>query len=142
MKIAIGCDHGAYALKEILKKYLTEKGYEVSDEGTYSTESCDYPVFAHKVANKVAAGDVKYGILCCTTGIGMSIAANKITGCRAALLHDEFSAEKTRQHNNSNILCMGAAIIESEEKACKIAEIFLNTEFEGGRHQRRVDMFE
>ena len=139
MKISIGCDHGAYDLKETLKNHLTAKGYEVADEGTYSKDSCDYPVFAHKVANKVAAGD---GILCCTTGIGMSIAANKIKGARAALLHDEFSAEMTRRHNNSNILCIGAKIVESEEKACRLADIFLSTEFEGGRHERRVNMFE
>ena len=142
MKISIGCDHGAYDLKETLKNHLTAKGYEVADEGTYSKDSCDYPVFAHKVANKVAAGDVDFGILCCTPGIGMSIAANKIKGARAALLHDEFSAEMTRRHNNSNILCIGAKIVESEEKACRLADIFLSTEFEGGRHERRVNMFE
>lgn len=142
MKISIGCDHGAYELKETLKNHLTAKGYEVADEGTYSKDSCDYPVFAHKVANKVAAGDADFGILCCTTGIGMSIAANKIKGARAALLHDEFSAEMTRRHNNSNILCIGAKIVESEEKACHLADIFLSTDFEGGRHERRVNMFE
>ena len=142
MKISIGCDHGAYDLKETLKNHLTAKGYEVDDEGTYSKDSCDYPVFAHQVANKVAAGDVDFGILCCTTGIGMSIAANKIKGARAALLHDEFSAEMTRRHNNSNLLCIGAKIVESEEKACRLADIFLSTEFEGGRHERRVNMFE
>ena len=142
MKIAIGCDHGALDMKNKVVAHLQKKGFEVLDFGTHTKDSCDYPVFAHKVANKVAAGDVDFGILCCTTGIGMSIAANKIKGARAALLHDEFSAEMTRRHNNSNILCIGAKIVESEEKACRLADIFLSTEFGGGRHERRVNMFE
>ena len=142
MKIAIGCDHGGVEHKNAIAQHLTERGFEVKDFGIYEAKSVDYPDIAKPVALSVRDGECDLGILVCGTGIGMSIAANKIKGARAALLHDEFSAEMTRRHNNSNILCIGAKIVESEEKACRLADIFLSTEFEGGRHERRVNMFE
>ena len=140
--IYIGCDHGGFELKNTIIERLLSLGYEVFDAGTYTNESCNYPVYAKEVCRNVLENEGSLGILVCGTGIGMSIAANKIKGARAALLHDEFSAEMTRRHNNSNILCIGAKIVESEEKACRLADIFLSTEFEGGRHERRVNMFE
>lgn len=138
-KIAIGCDHGAYALKEELKKYLPEKGFEVEDCGTYSSDSVHYPIYAKAVCEKVQKGEARYGILLCSTGIGMSIAANKHKGIRAALCGDCYSAKFTRLHNDSNVLCMGA-LVTGTGLAKEIADIFLTTEFMGGRHQTRVDM--
>lgn len=137
--IAIGCDHGAYELKEKLKKHLEENGFEIIDVGTNSTESVHYPIYAKKACEQVQSGKAKYGILLCSTGIGMSIAANKHHGIRAALCGDCYSAKFTRLHNNSNVLCMGA-LVTGTGLAMQIADIFLSTEFEGGRHQTRVDM--
>ena len=136
--IAIGCDHGGFALKEAVKKHLEEKGIAVNDFGCYSTESVDYAVHAAKVAHCVADGEAEYGILVCSTGIGISIAANKVKGIRAALCCDTHAAEMTRRHNNANILCMGGLVI-SEQTGLDIVDTFLSFEFEGGRHQRRVD---
>ena len=136
--IAIGCDHGGFALKEAVKKHLEEKGIEIKDFGCYSTESVDYAVHAAKVAHCVADGEAEYGILVSSTGIGISMAANKVKGIRAALCCDTHAAEMTRRHNNANILCMGGLVI-SEQTGLDIVDTFLSFEFEGGRHQRRVD---
>ena len=136
--IAIACDHGAFALKETVKKHLVEKGFEVKDVGTHSTESCDYPDFAGPAAQAVASGECEKGIVLCTTGIGVSITANKVKGVRCALLSDLLSAKMTRQHNDTNVMAMGAAIV-GEMLALQIVDTWLGTEFEGGRHQRRVD---
>ena len=137
--IAIGCDHGGIGIKNAVIAYLKEKEIEYTDFGCYTGESVDYPEFAYKVASAVARGEAKLGIICCGTGIGVSMAANKVKGIRAAVVSDEFCAEMTRRHNNANILCMGGRVID-EEKAVKLAAIFLNTDFEGGRHSKRVDM--
>lgn len=136
--IAIGCDHGGFALKEAVKKHLEEKGIEVKDFGCYSTESVDYAIHAAKVAHCVADGEAEYGVLVCSTGIGISMAANKVKGIRAALCGDTHAAEMTRRHNNANILCMGGLVID-EKTGLDIVDTFLSFEFEGGRHQRRVD---
>lgn len=139
MKIAIGCDHGAYELKEIFKKHFDGKGIEYEDFGTYSLESVHYPVYAKAVCKAVQNKKADFGILLCSTGIGMSIAANKHKGIRAALCGDTYSAKFTRLHNNSNVLCIGA-LVTGVGLAQEIADIFLSTEFEGGRHATRVDM--
>lgn len=136
--IALACDHGAYDLKEAVKAHLAEKGLEVKDFGTYSKESCDYPDFAGAAAKAVAAGECEKGIVLCTTGIGVSIAANKVKGIRCALCSDPYSAEMTRRHNDTNMLAMGAGIV-GKNLALQILDTWLDTEFEGGRHQRRVD---
>ena len=142
MKIAIGADHGGYEYKNNIIDLLKNKGYEVKDFGTYSNESCDYPEFAKKVAESVANGNFDRGILICGTGIGMSIVANKFKGIRAALCSDTFSAKATREHNNSNILCMGARVI-SFEKAVEITRLWLETPFSNEeRHIRRINMIE
>ena len=141
MTIAIGNDHAATAYKNRLAEHLKEKGFEVINFGTDTTESCDYPVFAKKVGKAVVSGEADFGILICATGIGMSIAANKVKGVRASLCTDLVMAEYTRLHNDSNVLCMGARII-AYEMAEMIADKYLSTKFEGGRHQRRVDMIE
>ena len=138
MKIAIACDHGGYALKEAVKAHLTEKGYEAVDFGTNSTDSCDYPDYAAPAAKAVAGGECEKGIVICTTGIGVSIVANKVKGIRCALCSDPLSAEMTRRHNDTNMLAMGAGII-GQNLAMDIVDTWLATEFEGGRHQRRVD---
>ena len=137
MKISLGCDHGGYALKEHIKAYLESKGHEVVDCGTYSTDSCDYPIFGEAAARKVQSGECERGIVICTTGIGISISANKVKGIRAALCGDCYSAEMTRRHNDANILAMGARVL-GPGLALKIVDTFLNTEFEGGRHARRI----
>ncbi len=137
MKISIGSDHGAFAMKEHLKQYLTEQGHQVVDCGTYSTDSCDYADFAKAAAQLVASGDCDRGIVMCTTGIGISIAANKVRGIRCALCSEPYSAEMTRRHNDANMLAMGGALI-GPNMAERIVDVFLNTEFEGGRHARRV----
>lgn len=137
--IALGSDHGGYLYKEELKKHLDEKGIEYIDFGTDSTASCDYPVYAEKVCKAIQSGECEKGILICGTGIGMSICANKFKGIRAAVCGDHFSAEFTRKHNDSNVLCMGARTIGAGV-ALQLADIFLSTEFEGGRHQKRIDM--
>ncbi len=136
--IAIACDHGAYALKEKLKKHLEAKGLEYKDFGTYSTDSCDYPDFAGPAAEAVAAGECDRGIVLCTTGIGVSITANKVKGIRCALLSDVMSARLTRQHNDTNMMAIGAGVV-GEMLALEIIDTWLGTEFEGGRHQRRVE---
>ena len=137
--IALGCDHGGYALMQKVKEHLTAQGIEFHDFGTYSQESCDYPVYAEAAAKAVTGGECSLGILICGTGIGISIAANKIPGIRAALCSDCFSAEMTRRHNDANMLAMGARVL-GEGLALKIVDTFLSSDFEGGRHQRRVDM--
>lgn len=137
-KIIIASDHGGYNLKNKIINYINKKGLDVEDYGCYSTESCDYPIYAKLVADEVSKGKVK-GILVCGTGIGMSIAANRINGVRASHCTDTFSARMTRMHNDSNILCLGERIT-GEGLAFDIVDIWLNTEFEGGRHQKRIDM--
>jgi ribose 5-phosphate isomerase B len=141
MKIAIGSDHGGFSLKEEIKTVLDELGHEYADFGCNSEESVDYPDFAVPVSEKVARGEFERGILICGTGIGMSITANKVKGIRCALVHDLFSAQATRAHNDSNVLAMGERII-GPGVAKEIVRIWLTTEFEGGRHQRRVDKIE
>ena len=136
--IAIASDHGGFALKEHIKAYLTAQGKEVKDFGTDSLASCDYPVFGRAAAEAVASGECEKGIVICTTGIGISITANKVKGIRCALVGDLMSAKLTRQHNDSNVLALGAGVT-GPMLAEKIVDTFLTTEFEGGRHQRRVD---
>lgn len=136
--IALACDHGALTLKETVKKHLTELGLESRDFGTYTPESCDYPDYAAAAARAVASGECDRGIVMCTTGIGVSIACNKIRGIRCALLSDKMSARLTRQHNDTNMMALGAGVV-GEKLALEIVDTWLNTEFEGGRHQRRVD---
>lgn len=139
-KIYIGADSAGYTLKGELITHLKELGYEVCDMGTNSTESCHYPVFASAVCERVAAElDTSFGILVCGTGVGMSMCANKHKGIRAALCSDTYSAKMTRQHNDANVLCMGARVIGSC-LAVDILDAFLSNEFEGGRHKTRVDM--
>ena len=138
MKIAIGCDHGGYLLKQDILIWLEEHDYEFEDFGCYNTESVDYPVYGEKVARAVASGECDKGIVICTTGIGISMSANKVKGIRCALCGDSYSAEMTRRHNDANVLAMGAGII-GPNLAKKITEVFLTTEFEGGRHERRVN---
>ena len=137
--IAIGCDHGAYELKELVKKHLTEGGYEVIDHGTHSLDSVNYPIYAHAVCQSIQKKEAELGILLCGTGIGMSLAANKHKGIRAALCSDTFSARLTRNHNDSNVLCIGARVV-GHGLALDIVDQFLGAEFEGGRHEERVKM--
>ena len=139
MKIAIGSDHGGFIMKEELKEYLKEKGYDVTDCGTYSEESIDYPDIAMETAKKIISKENELGVLLCGTGIGISIAANKIDGIRAALCTDCYCAKMARNHNDANVLCMGGRVIDTDT-AVKLADIFLNTPFEGGRHINRVCM--
>ena len=136
--LAIGCDHGGYQLKLAVIEYLNSNGIEFVDFGTDSEESIDYAPIAAKVARSIVNGDNDRGILICGTGIGMSLAANKINGIRAAVCTEEFSCEFTRRHNDSNILCLGGRVLD-EKHAVHLVDIFLNTKFEGGRHQRRID---
>ena len=138
MKIAMGCDHGGFALKETVKAYLTEQGHQVEDFGCYNLDSCDYPDMGAAAAKAVASGECERGIVICTTGIGISISANKVKGIRCALCSEAQSAEMTRRHNDANVLALGAGMI-GVNAAKKIVDVFLSTEFEGGRHQRRVD---
>ena len=137
--IAIASDHGGYQLKEHIKAYLAAKGITCEDFGTNSTESCDYPIFGRAAAEAVASGRCEKGIVICTTGIGISIVANKVKGIRCALCSDPLSAELCRQHNNANMLAMGAGIV-GPNLAQRIVDTFLTTEFEGGRHARRVGL--
>ena len=141
LKVAVGSDHGGYEYKQSIIEYLQTQNIEYSDEGTHSKDSCDYPAIAHKVCEKVISGKADRGILICGTGIGMSIAANKIKGIRAALCGDTFSAKASRAHNNANVLCLGQRVI-GECLALDIFDIRLKTDFEGGRHQNRVNMQE
>ena len=139
MKIAIGCDHGALALKNKVVAHLEKQGHEVKDFGTYTAASCDYPEFAGAAAEAVASGECEKGIVLCTTGIGVSIAANKVKGIRCALLSDTVSARLTREHNDTNMMAMGAGIV-GNILAQQIVDTWLGTEFSGGeRHQRRID---
>ena len=139
MKVALGCDHGGFVLKAKVVETLQKLGAEVVDFGTNNEESVDYPVYVEKVAHAVADKVCELGVLLCGTGIGMSIAANKVKGIRAAVLSDTFSAKATRQHNNSNILCLGGRVVTPED-AAKLVTVWYTTEYEGGRHQKRVDM--
>ena len=137
--LAIASDHGGFALKQEIMAHLRATGVEFEDLGTYSEESCDYPVYAEKLGKAVAAGDYEKGILICGTGIGISIAANKIHGVRAALCGDCYSAEMCRRHNHANVLALGGRVL-GVELAKRIVDTFLTAPFEGGRHQRRVDL--
>ena len=138
MKIALACDHGGLNLKNAVIEYLKENGYDFVDYGTNSTDSCDYPDFALPAAEAVAEKKCDRGIIICSTGIGVSIVANKVPGVRCAHCHDSYCAEFTRRHNDANVLAMGEKVVGTGY-ALKIVETFLNTQFEGGRHQRRVD---
>ena len=138
MKLVIGSDHGGIHLKEVLKQHLAERGIEVSDAGTYTEESCDYPDIAEKVCREITDGNAERGILVCGTGIGMSMAANKVKGIRAALCGDVFSATMSREHNNANIICLGERVLGPGLAAC-ILDAWLDTDFAGGRHERRVN---
>ena len=138
MKISIGSDHGGYALKQELIAYLQEQGHEVKDFGCHDTSSCDYPDFGEAAAWAVASGECERGIVVCTTGIGISISANKVKGIRCALCSEPYSAEMTRRHNDANVLALGAGVV-GPLLARQIVTAFLTHDFEGGRHQRRVD---
>jgi ribose 5-phosphate isomerase B len=137
-RIAVGADHAGYPLKEEVKRYLTDKGFSVLDLGTDSTESVDYPHFAAKVGRAVTTGEVDQAILCCGTGVGVCISANKVRGVRAASVSEPASARLAREHNDANVLCMGARIV-GVELAKQIVDAWLSASFQGGRHQRRVD---
>lgn len=139
--VALGCDHGGYALKERLKAHLEEHGIICQDFGCHSAESCDYPVFARQAAQAVADGACRFGVVVCTTGIGVSMVANKVRGVRCALCHEPLSAQMTRRHNDANMLALGAGVT-GPNLAVEILDAFLTYDFEGGRHQRRVDMIE
>ena len=140
-RIAIGADHAGFKLKEFVKSFLKEKGFEVIDVGTYSEERCHYPIYAQKVAQMVSKGEIEKGILICGSGIGMSIVANKFKGVRAALCHNIYSAKYSRLHNNSNILCLGGRVT-GEDLTKEIVETWLETPFEGGRHEERLSLIE
>ena len=138
-KITVGCDHAAYDMKLEVIRHLNERGIEVIDVGTNSSESCDFPVFAHAVCKNVQDGVTELGILICGTGIGMSMAANKHRGIRAAACSDTFSARLTRVHNNANVLCFGERVV-GMGLALDLVDSFIDAEFEGGKHQRRIDI--
>ena len=138
MKIAIGCDHGGYLLKQDILIWMEEHDIDVEDVGCFSTESVDYPIYGEKVARLVASGECEKGIVICTTGIGISIAANKIKGIRCAHCADCLEAEMTRRHNDANMMAIGAGFT-GKNMAERMVEVFLTTEFEGGRHERRVN---
>jgi len=138
MKIAIGSDHGGFDLKEVIKPYLIELGHEVVDFGTESHESCDYPIYGQSVGEAVSFGDCDRGIVICGTGIGISVAANKVPGIRGGVCTNEFMAAMSREHNDANVLALGARVI-GEGLAMRVVKVFLETEFAGGRHQRRID---
>ncbi len=138
LKIALACDHGGFALKGVLMEHLKERGAECVDFGCFSAESCDYPDFSEKAARAVASGQCRFGVVVCTTGIGVSICANKVRGVRCALCHEPLSAQLTRRHNDANMLALGAGVT-GPKLAVEILDAFLDASFEGGRHQRRVD---
>lgn len=140
-KIGFGSDHGGIELKELLKNYIKDKGYETVDFGTNSSESVDYPVYAAKVAEGIISQEIDQGIICCGSGIGISIAANKFPGIRAALCHDFYGAKMSRLHNNANILAMGGRTT-GIEIAKQMVDVWLETEFEGGRHGKRINQFD
>lgn len=137
MKIALGADHAGFQMKNVIKEKLEKEGFETKDFGTFDESSVDYPDYAYYVGKSVVAGECECGIVVCGTGVGISIAANKVAGIRAGLCFNEFMAEATRQHNNANVLALGARVID-EEMALKIVDKFLNTPFEAGRHEKRV----
>lgn len=139
MKVAVGCDHGGFVLKDAVIGTLEELGAQVVDFGTYSTESVDYPVYGKKVADAVASGECDLGVVMCGTGIGISIAANKVKGIRAAVVTNEFMAEMTRRHNNANVIALGGRVITPEEAKVHV-KAWYTAQFEGGRHQKRIDM--
>lgn len=139
MKIAIGSDHAGFALKQEVKKHLQEMGCQIEDFGTYDEKSCHYPIYAQKVTTEVVGGRADRGVLICGTGAGMAIAANKVKGIRAVTVSDCFTAKAVRMHNDANVLCMGARVL-GPSLACLIAQLFVETDFEGGRHQTRIDM--
>lgn len=139
MKIGIANDHASVEMKQQVVVYLKEKGYDVVNYGTDSTESCDYPVYGEKIGHAVVSGEVDFGIAICGTGLGISLAANKVHGIRAAVCSEPYTARLSRQHNNANVLAFGSRVI-GIELAKMIIDEFLGAEFEGGRHQRRVDM--
>lgn len=141
MKISIGCDHGGYELKELVKEYLENRGIEVIDVGTNSRESVDFPIYAKRVCKNIQGEISDLGILCCGTGIGMSIVANKFKGIRAAVVSDCFSAKATREHNNTNVLCLGERVI-GKGLAMKIVEEWVGVEFQGERHAKRLGMID
>jgi ribose 5-phosphate isomerase B len=138
MKIALGADHAGYLLKDRIRQYVTERGHQVIDEGTNTSDSVDYPDYAAKVAEDVAAGRAERGILVCGSGIGMAIAANKVPGIRAANICNEYQAQMSREHNNLNVITLGARILD-ENDAKQIIQIWLDTPFSGGRHSGRLD---
>ncbi|BBM36190.1 ribose 5-phosphate isomerase B [Pseudoleptotrichia goodfellowii] len=141
MKIAIGNDHAGVDLKHKIVEFLRKKGHEVTNVGTDTLDSVDYPDIAKEVAEKVLSGEAKYGVLICGTGIGISISANKVKGIRAALVHNEFTARLSRLHNDANVIALGARVL-GDELAAMCVDTFINTEFEGGRHARRVGKIE
>lgn len=141
MKIALASDHGGFQLKEAIKDHLKKRSYEVVDLGTDTVDSVDYPLYGQACGEAVASGRAEKGIICCGTGIGISIAANKVAGIRCGLCTSPYMAEMTRKHNDANILALGGRILETSE-ALKIVDVFLDTPFEGGRHQKRVDMLD
>ena len=138
MKIALGSDHGGYKLKEEIKDYLIKEGYEVIDHGTYSLDSCDYPIFGLAVGKSVSKKDADFGVVVCTSGEGIMMAANKVKGVRCGLAYNDEVAKLMRQHNNANVIAFGAAFMEKEDVIRRL-DIFLHAEFEGGRHERRVN---
>ena len=139
MKIALGSDHGGIKLRQLIAEHLSQAGHTIADFGTDSTESCDYPKFAELVSRSVTSGEAELGILVCGSGIGMSIAANKIEGVRAALCFNTYMGRMTRLHNNANVLCLGERVL-GQGTALSIVDAFVSTSFEGGRHQRRLDL--
>lgn len=138
MKIVVGSDHGGFELKEVLKKHLEEKGFEITDVGCYDTNSVDYPDIAAKACEKVVNNECDWGVLVCGTGIGISIAANKVSGIRCALVSNEYSAEMTKRHNNANMLAFGGRVT-GPDLAKNILDAYIKADFEGGRHQARID---
>lgn len=141
MKIAIACDHGGLDIKNAITEHFRQNGIDFVDFGTNTPDSVDYPPYAKAVSKAITDGDCELGILCCGTGIGMSMVANKQKGVRAAVVTNDFCAEMTRRHNNANVLCLGGRVITCDD-AVRLADIFINTPFDGGRHQRRVEMYE
>lgn len=140
VKIAIGCDHGGITLKDEIVQVIKDLGHEVDDQGCFSSESVDYPEFAKSVCSQVQEGKTDRGILICGTGIGMSMVANRFDGIRAALCHELFTAQMSREHNDANVLCLGARVV-GPGLAAEIVRTWINTEFAGGRHLRRIEMF-
>ena len=138
MKVALGCDHAGYGLKEVIAGYLNRAGHEILDEGTYSDDSCDYPDFAERVALRVVSGEAERGIIICATGVGMAMIANKVPGIRAVVCNDLYTARYSRLHNDANVLTLGARVV-GPGVAEEIVRIWMETPFEGGRHSRRLD---